>query len=94
MVGLTFSGAYNTDNEDISIKGLIAPAYGLNTLIGKIPLVGKLLAGKDGTVFAANYSITGTSSNPSVSLNPLSVLSPNSLKEAVSKVFGEEDDKF
>ena len=94
VVGLTFSGAYNTDNEDISIKGLIAPAYGLNTLIGKIPLVGKLLAGKDGTVFAANYSITGTSSNPSVSLNPLSVLSPNSLKEAVSKVFGEEDDKF
>ena len=94
VVGLTFKGAYNTSNEDISIKGLIAPAYGLNTLIGKIPLIGKLLAGKDGTVFAANYSITGTSSNPSVSLNPLSVLSPNSLKDAVAKVFGEGDDKF
>ncbi len=94
VVGLTFSGAYNTDNEDISIKGLIAPAYGLNTMIGKIPFVGKLLAGKDGTVFAANYSITGTSSNPDISLNPLSVLSPNSLKEAVSKVFGEADDTF
>lgn len=94
VVGLTFSGAYNTSNEDISIKGMIAPAYGLNTLIGRIPLVGSLLAGKDGTVFAANYSITGTAVDPSISLNPLSVLSPNSLKEAVSKVFGESDDSF
>lgn len=94
VVGLTFSGAYNTSNEDISIKGMIAPAYGLNTLIGRIPLVGSLLAGKDGTVFAANYSITGTATNPKVRLNPLSVLSPNSLKGAVSSVFGGEDDSF
>lgn len=94
VVGLTFSGAYNTANEDISIKGMIAPAYGLNTLIGRIPLVGSLLAGKDGTVFAANYSITGKASDPKVRLNPLSVLSPNSLKDAVSSVFGGEDDKF
>jgi hypothetical protein len=94
VVGLTFSGAYNTANEDISIKGMIAPAYGLNTLIGRIPLVGSLLAGKDGTVFAANYSITGKASDPKVRLNPLSVLSPNSLKDAVSSVFGGEDDRF
>ncbi len=91
VLGLTFSGAYNTANEDISIKGMIAPAYGLNTMIGRIPLVGNLLAGKDGTVFAANYSITGTSSNPKVSLNPLSALSPNSLKDAVASVFGGDD---
>ena len=55
---------------------------------------GSLLAGKDGTVFAANYSITGKASDPKVRLNPLSVLSPNSLKDAVSSVFGGEDDKF
>lgn len=94
VVGLTFGGAYNTSNEDISVKGIISPAYGLNTLIGRIPLVGSLLAGKDGTVFAANYAITGKVSDPDIRLNPLSVLSPNSLKDAVAKVFGEEDDGF
>ena len=73
---------------------MIAPAYGLNTLIGRIPLVGNLLAGRDGTVFAANYAITGTVEKPDISLNPLSVLSPNSLKDAVAKVFGDEDDGF
>ena len=91
VLGITFNGAYNMDNEDISINGMIAPAYGLNTLIGKIPVLGNLLVGKDGTVFAANYSISGTASTPEVNLNPLSALSPNSLKEAVASVFGQED---
>lgn len=95
VVGITLGGAFNMANDAISLEGMIAPAYGLNTMIGKIPLVGNLLAGKDGTVFAANYSITGTSEAPDVSLNPLSALSPNSLKEAVASVFGKEgDDEF
>lgn len=92
VLGITLGGAFNMENDALSLEGMIAPAYGLNTLIGKIPLVGDLLAGKDGTVFAANYSITGTSEEPDVSLNPLSALSPNSLKEAVASVFGKDDD--
>ncbi len=95
VLGITLGGAFNMGNDALSLEGMIAPAYGLNTMIGKIPLVGNLLAGKDGTVFAANYSITGTSEEPDVSLNPLSALSPNSLKEVVASVFGkEEDDEF
>lgn len=92
VLGVSLSGAYNMGNDAISFEGMISPAYGLNTMIGKIPLVGNLLAGKDGTVFAANYSVTGTTDEPDVSLNPLSALSPNSLKEAVASVFGNEDD--
>ena len=91
VLGITFNGAYNINDEALNIEGMIAPAYGLNTLIGKIPLLGNLLVGKDGTVFAANYSISGTASSPEISLNPLSALSPNSLKEAVASVFGQEE---
>ena len=95
VLGITFNGAYNMNDEALNIEGMIAPAYGLNTLIGKIPLLGNLLVGKDGTVFAANYSISGTASSPEISLNPLSALSPNSLKEAVASVFGQEEgDEF
>ena len=95
VLGISFGGAYNMSNDAISIEGMIAPAYGLNTMIGKIPLVGNLLAGKDGTIFAANYSISGTTDDANVRLNPLSALSPNSLKEAVASVFGkDEDDGF
>ena len=91
VLGISFSGVYNMKSKVIDVDGTIAPAYGLNTMIGKIPLLGNLLAGKDGTVFAANYSIEGTSDVPEVTINPLSALSPNSLKEAVSSIFGAED---
>ncbi len=91
VLGITFSGAYNMSSDVIDINGMVAPAYGLNTMIGKIPLVGNLLAGKDGTVFAANYTISGTSEAPEVDLNPLSALSPNSLKEVVASLFNEDE---
>ena len=70
---------------------MVAPAYGLNTFIGSIPLVGNLLSGKDGTVFAANYSISGDIDEPDIDINPLSALSPNSLKELFSSMFGSEE---
>jgi len=71
---------------------MFAPAYSLNTMLGKIPLVGNLLSGKDGTVFAANYEITGNLDNPSINYNPLSALSPNSLKEMFASIFGKNDE--
>ena len=71
--------------------GVIAPAYSINSFLGKIPLVGNLLAGKDGTVFAANYSVSGTINDTDVSINPLSALSPGSLKDWFSSAFGSNN---
>ena len=84
VLGISLSGRYNLVDEIIDANGMIIPAYGLNTLIGNIPLVGKILRGKDGTVFATNYSITGTSEKPVITINPLSTLAPNSIKELFS----------
>lgn len=93
VVGITGNGTYSMRYQEFDLKGLIAPAYGLNTFIGSIPLVGTLLSGKDGTVFAANYTITGDIDDANVSINPLSALSPNSLKELMSSIFGGNNDK-
>ena len=92
VIGVSANGKYRGDEESLDFKGMIAPAYGLNSFIGKIPLVGSILSGKDGTVFAANYVISGSVSDPSISINPLSALSPNSLKDLWQKNFGEEDE--
>lgn len=93
VVGITGKGKYYYKYQEFNIKGVIAPAYGLNTFIGSIPIVGNLLSGKDGTVFAANYKITGDIDDPKISINPLSALSPNSLKELMSSIFGSKDEK-
>ena len=87
VLGMTVAGRYNLVDEDIEAKGMIIPAYGLNKFIGNIPLVGKVLAGKDGTVFATNYSVSGSIDKPEISINPLSTLAPNSIKE----LFSSED---
>lgn len=84
VIGFTGEGTYRRNTETLDLKGIISPAYSLNSMLGKIPLVGSVLAGKDGTVFAVSYEITGTLSEPEISINPLSVLSPNSLKELFS----------
>lgn len=90
VMGITMKGTYSNLYQEFDVKGVIAPAYTLNTLIGKIPVVGNLLSGKDGTVFAANYTITGDVDDPIISINPLSALSPSSLKDMFSSMFGSK----
>ena len=93
VMGISASGSYDKYYNELMVKGLFAPAYSLNTLLGKIPLVGSLLSGKDGTVFAANYEISGNIDDPKISYNPLSALSPNSLKELFASLFGQDDEE-
>ena len=88
VVGITAQGTYDRRFDEVNFHGVIAPAYSLNTMLGKIPLVGNLLVGKDGTVFAANYSATGSAEDAEININPLSALSPSSLKDKFNALFG------
>ena len=92
VVGITVNGTYNRASDDLGFFGVIAPAYSLNRFLGKIPVVGNLLANKDGTIFAADYKIDGSVDDPKVDINSLSILSPNSMKEWYNKNFGDGDD--
>ena len=91
VVGITAKGTYDRRFDEVDFHGVIAPAYSLNTMLGKIPVVGSLLAGKDGTVFAADYSISGDLDDAEIDINPLSALSPSSLKEKLNSLFGNDD---
>ena len=92
VVGITVNGTYNRASDDLEFYGVIAPAYSLNRFLGKIPVVGNLLASKDGTIFAADYKIDGSVDEPEIDINSLSILSPNSMKEWYNKNFGDGDD--
>ena len=84
VLGVTAKGSYNLVDEKIDLRGMVIPAYGLNKFIGNIPLVGKILAGKDGSVFGTSYAVGGDLTKPEVTINPLSTLAPNSIKELFS----------
>jgi hypothetical protein len=81
-LGITAKGRLDLDAERADIAGTIVPAYFFNSLLGNIPLVGKLFSPeRGGGVFAARYTITGPLDDPTVSLNPLSALTPGFLRE-------------
>jgi hypothetical protein len=81
-IGLTANGTIDTVNGQVALKGAIVPAYEINRAFAKIPLIGKLLIGKKNEgLFASIYSVEGTYNNISVSVNPLSILTPGFLRQ-------------
>jgi uncharacterized protein YhdP len=80
-IGITFEGWVDFGVDKVNINGTVVPVYTLNSLLGKIPLLGDILVGQKGSgIFAATYSASGTLSDPEVSVNPLAVLAPGILR--------------
>lgn len=86
-IGFTATGSIDLATRRYDLSGTIVPAYLLNALLGKIPLVGKVFSPEKGSgLFAARYSVSGPFAKPKISVNPLSVLTPGILRE----LFGDD----
>jgi hypothetical protein len=80
-LGMTVQGAVDLTTRVADLDGTIVPAYFFNSLLGDIPLLGKLFSPeKGGGLFAATYSVRGSLDDPSVSVNPLAALTPGFLR--------------
>jgi hypothetical protein len=80
-IGLTAHGRIDLATDVAEIDGTVVPAYFFNSLLGKIPLLGKLFSPQaGGGLFSANYTVRGALSDPKVSVNPLSALTPGALR--------------
>jgi hypothetical protein len=83
-IGITTEGIIVTDSNLVKLTGTVVPAYTINQVLGKIPILGQILTGgKNEGLFAANYSLSGSLENPQVSVNPLSALAPGFLRNLV-----------
>jgi uncharacterized protein YhdP len=85
QLGLTFQGRLDLAADTMDLDGTIVPLYGVNWVIGQIPIIGQLLRGSKGEgAFAATYAMRGPVSEPRISVNPLSALAPGFLRELFS----------
>ena len=83
-LGFTAEGIINSEFDSLKLSGTIVPAYTLNSVIGNIPLIGRIFTGKKGSgIFAATYRVEGAADNPKVSVNPLAALAPGFLRNLV-----------
>ena len=80
-IGATADGYIDRPKNQLALKGSLVPAYGLNSFLGNVPVLGDLLVSKQGEgVFGITYSATGNADQPEISVNPLSVLTPGILR--------------
>ncbi|CAK0771489.1 putative DUF3971 domain-containing protein [uncultured Gammaproteobacteria bacterium] len=80
-LGLTLQGRLDLGRDNAELEGTVVPIYSVNRILGLIPLLGDLISGGEGNgLFAATWSMSGPLSEPSISVNPLSMLAPGFLR--------------
>ena len=88
-LGVTAKGWLNPSEDQIDIDGTLAPAYVLNSIIGNLPVIGSILTGGEGQgLFAAAFRLTGSNNDPTVTVNPLSALTPGLLRHLFDPLLG------
>ncbi len=86
-LGITARGRIDVARKLADIKGTIVPAYVFNSLLGRIPLIGRVFSPeRGGGLVAVDYSVRGALADPAVSVNPLSALTPGFLR-GLFKIF-------
>ena len=82
-LGIQFDSVIGLESDYFLTNGSIIPAYTLNTLITKFPIVGDIITAgspEDGLI-GANFKIENNKSGElEVSYNPISVFVPNIIK--------------
>lgn len=80
-LGFTAKGRVERKAERLDLEGTIVPAYFFNSLLGHIPLIGRIFSPEQGGgLFAATYRVRGPLADPEVSVNPLAALTPGFLR--------------
>ncbi len=82
QLGATLRGVVDFNGDQIDLGGTYIPAYGLNSALGSIPVIGNLLVGRRGEgVLGITFAIKGPTSDPNVMVNPMSVVAPGIFRQ-------------
>ncbi len=88
-LGVTVEGAIDTRNRLLDLRGALIPAYAVNLLLTRVPVIDQLITGTDSMgVLAADYAVTGPAAEPEIAVSPLQFLMPGVLRN-VLQGFGD-----
>lgn len=73
-MGLSMDGSFDVTNSTLDMRGVISPIYLLNG-------IGSIFTRKGEGLIGFNYRLSGPSSAPKVTVNPMSVLTPGVFRE-------------
>lgn len=80
-LGLTVNGWIGMDGSGIDLDGVLVPSFGVNSVLGGVPIIGDLIVGRQGEgIFSITYSVSGSLEKAQVAVNPLSAVTPGILR--------------
>lgn len=86
-LGVTVNGAIDVENQTFDLDGVLVPAYGVNSALGAVPVIGDIFVSRRGEgIFALTYSLDGPFAETRVFVNPLSALAPGFLRRLFEPV--------
>lgn len=92
-IGMTMEGQLHTQSGKINMNGVIVPAYRINSLLGKIPLIGSIFSGGEGKgLFGFTYRIKGATNNPNIEVSRLSGIAPGFIRSLFEGRKGKVED--
>jgi hypothetical protein len=77
-IGIRTDGVYDFAADTLDLSGTLVPAYTINNLLGNIPVLGPALVGEG--VFGVNFRAAGPVSDTKITVNPLGIVAPGSLR--------------
>jgi hypothetical protein len=81
-IGARAEGTIDLGRSQIDISGTVAPAYTVNRIIGRIPIIGQIMSGsRSDAALAATFSVRGTIGQPQIVVNPLAALVPGMVRD-------------
>ncbi len=79
-IGISMDGNYISKTKEVQFEGVITPLYALNGTLERV--FGKLFGRQRGEgLFSFVYKVKGTSDDPKITVNPLSILAPGVFRE-------------
>jgi len=77
VIGGTGGGVIDLAGKRVNLTGTVIPAYAINNLFGRVPMLGGLLgAGRSGGLIGVTFRLAGALDSPDVSINPISAVAP------------------
>jgi len=85
-LALTANGTINLKKDNINIEGVVVPENIVNQVLKSVPILKDIFGNKtENEAIGANFTITGSTDDPEVRSNPLSLLTPGFLRNIFGK---------
>jgi len=93
-IGGTIEGSIDYPGNQVRMSGTFIPVYGLNNMLGQIPVVGLFFGGSNEGVFGVTYEVVGTPDKPTLRVNPLSAIFPGVSRKIMEFNTGKQNNSI